>query len=196
MAWGMKTSAPKTTKNATTTVDPRTGQQVGYSPILYDTSTGYSPAGPTQSAYDASLDPAPVGGGGGGSGGVAPYDPTTDPTYQAYIANLDLNQAQQQADTSRRIAQLQGNQTQQLADSARAGQQSQTGISNSYEGRGLYNSGARLNDLSIQQANQGARENSIKTGTANSISDLETTLANAVAQMALRRQSAAQGVFS
>lgn len=139
--------------------------------------------------------PDTTGGGGGGGGSGGGYDPSSDPTYQAYIANLDLTQQQQQADTARKIGDLQAAQTMNLGNIATAGQASQRNINGGYEGRGLYNSGARLNDLSIQSANQASQENQVKQGTATGISDLEAALANAVAQMSLKRQSAGQGVF-
>lgn len=134
----------------------------------------------------------PSYGGGGGGGG---YNYASDPVYQAYIANLDLDLAQRQSDTERRRAQLLGQQDQALYDSAKSGEQSRENISGNYESRGLFNSGGRLRDISRQQADQGTREGRIRQGTATGISDLEYALAQAQAQGQLRRQQASLGIF-
>ncbi len=162
--------------------------------------TSYMPAGTAPAPGEYGGDPTPVDPGGsysGGSsgGGGAAYDPTTDPTYQAYISNLDLQLAQQQQNTERQRAQLLGNQDQQLYDTAQAGDQSRTGISGNYESRGLFNSGGRLRDIAQQQADQGTRESRIRQGTATGISDLENALAQAQAHATLLKQGASQGVF-
>lgn len=190
-------STGKSVRGRTTSYDPRIDQEVGYSPILYNTNTGYAPSGPTEQAY---LEAAADDGsgdytGGGGGGGALPYDYTTDPVYAAYVAQLDLDQAQRQAETARRREYLMADQTRMLDETAREGEQGREGISGAYESRGLFNSGARLRDISRQQANQASREGNIREGVTRGVSDLETTLANYLAQSQLKRQQAQLGVF-
>ncbi len=153
---------------------------------------GYTPIDPT--VTDSETPITSGSGGGGGGGGV--YDPSTDPVYAAYIANLDLNLAQQQQNTERGRAQLLAQQDQGLYDTGQAGDLSRQNISGNYESRGLFNSGGRLRDISQQEAQQGTRESRIRQGTTTGISDLENALAQAQAHTQLLKQNAAQGVFS
>lgn len=133
--------------------------------------------------------------GPGSSEAAAPYNPDTDPVYQAYIASLDLSMAQRQADTTRRKEYLQADQNRLIDETGQAGEISREGISGNYESRGLFNSGGRLRDIARQQANQNSRENNIREGTTRQTSDLEIQLANALAQSQLSRQNARLGVF-
>lgn len=156
---------------------------------------GYTPLTGPDAPLNYAQEPAPVDNGPSAPGGSAAYDPTTDPVYAAYIANLDLSLAQQQGDTERRRAALLGQQDKSLYDTAQAGEMSREGISGGYESRGLFNSGGRLRDISRQQANQGTQESRIRQSTSTGIGDLEYALAQAQAQTQLKKQNASQGIF-
>ncbi len=172
------------------------GISTGPAPTGYPGADPYVPGQYTPSQIPDQTDAAPVDNSGGGSGGGGgTYDPTTDPTYAAYIANLDLQLAQQQSNTERQRQALLGQQDQNLYDSGVAGDQSRQNISGNYESRGLFNSGGRLRDISQQQADQGVREGRIRQGTTTGISDLENALAQAQAHTQLLKQNASLGVF-
>src|SRR5687767_10185075 len=86
--------------------------RVGTTTDQYGTALGYTPIEPAYSQVHelgdyapAAEDPAPEEDSsyrGGYGGGGSPYDYTTDPVYQAYIASLDLDAAQRQVETARR----------------------------------------------------------------------------------------------
>lgn len=160
----------------------------------YGLNKTVAPAGgaAAYSAYLQSQQPTYSGGGGGGGS----YNPLTDPTYAAYIANLDVEQAQRQQDVAQRRAYLQADQDLLLADTAREGDLQRQNIAGNYEDRGLFLSGARQGDQARSQANQLAREGRIRSDTARGIGDLESALAQYLAQQQLRRQQAALGIFS
>lgn len=184
-------ASKKQTKNVSGNTNPIFAPAGGFPGATqqYD-PTAYQQA---QAAPESAPADQPAYGGGGGGGGA--YDPTSDPTYQAYIANLDLQLAQQQSNTERQRAALLGQQDNSLQDSATAGNLSRDNISGNYESRGLFNSGGRLRDISQQQADQGVRESRIRQGTSTGISDLENALAQAQAHAQLLKQSASQGVY-
>lgn len=141
-------------------------------------------------------DPQPVYNGGGGGAPSGGYDYTQDPVYSAYIAQLDLDQAQRQQDTARRREYLMADQTKLLDQTAQSGEQQREGISGGFESRGLFNSGGRLRDISRQQANQATREGSIRESTGRGIAEMEAQLANSLAQAQLKRQNAQMGQYS
>lgn len=175
------------------TADPFSGNvDTGAAPAYNEDP--YSAANPWGSGTDPGVDTG-GGGSGGGSGGGAVYDYTTDPTYAAYVAALDLDQAQRQATTSRQRDYLMSDQTRLLDQTAQQGEQSREGISGGYESRGLFNSGGRLRDISRQQSNQASREGSIRENATRGVAELEAQMANYLAQAQLKRQSAQLGSF-
>lgn len=137
----------------------------------------------------------PSSGGGSSSSGSGAYNFASDPTYQAYVQSLDLQQAQAQAETQQRRSYLEANRDWNLGESQRQGAIQQQDIGNQYEGRGLYLSGANQRDQGRAQANQLSREGRITSDTGQQIGDLETTLAQALAQIQLKKQMATLGVF-
>ena len=167
------------------------------------TATGHATAtrGPVASraqdfAPDLSfLNQASYTGGSSYGAGTPGYSAAADPTYQAYLNSLDLEAAQRQAQTQQRRAFLEADRDTMIADTGRDAELQREGISDSYEDRGLYQSGAHEGDLARSRGNQLSREGRIQTEAGRGISDLESALAQAMAQIQLKRQSASQGIF-
>lgn len=178
--------------------------RVGTTTDQYGTPLAYSPIEPIYSEVNQLGDyapapeepPAPIDTGGGGGGGSAAYDYTTDPVYAAYVAALDLDQTQRQQDTARRRDYLMADQTRLLDQTGQQGEQTRETISGAAESRGLFNSGARLRDLARQRSNQASREGQIREGTTRQSAELESQLAQYLAQQQLQRQRAQLGQFS
>lgn len=131
---------------------------------------------------------------GGGGGGYAPppaYDPNSDPSYLALLAQLGLeeqrirNQATESVTRAKTDAAIAAPRIQEQ------GVETRRGINNNWEGRGLYRSGARLRDLAIQERGQTQRLADLERGTANRISGIGSELASGLAELAQKRTEAA-----
>lgn len=104
----------------------------------------------------------------------------TNPAYMAFVRSADLGleeSARRVATRSNAINQALGNNTAEMGEQNR---QSQRGINNSYEARGVYKSGARQVANDEQNARYATALGKAESEAASQVSDLHTSFADQV----------------
>lgn len=115
----------------------------------------------------------------------------SDPAFLAFIRQSDLGIETVAEQVRRKNAALQSALGLDIARTQNAGQQSREGINNSYEARGVFRSGKRLQDLARQENDQSDVIAQRRASTTEQIAAGHDTLANAVADR--MRQAGEQG---
>jgi hypothetical protein len=116
------------------------------------------------------------GGGGGGYPALPPYDPARDPAFQALLAQLNLNEGQARAAAEAQKAMISRQAANAVPRIQEAGIEQRRGINFNAEDRGMFRSGQRLRDLSLQQRSEQQRLADVYTNLAdrNTNIDLST----------------------
>lgn len=128
---------------------------------------------------------APVDGGGFDGGGFAPAPAPSlgaDPGWIALQAELDQENAMNQAEGVRRQGQIVSQRDRLLSDLVPQGEAQRTTISGGMESRGLYGGGQMEESLARQRANEGRRQTGIQADAYSGLSDL-------AAQQAMQQQA-------
>jgi hypothetical protein len=138
---------------------------------------GYG-AEPTAPTYD---------GAAGTAVATAPYDPYSDPSFMALMAQLDAQETglrtqagQRTQDVSTQLASL-------LPRIAERGIEQRRGVNGGAAARGVYRGGARLRDLAIQQRGEQQQVGDAQGAAAKSIAGIQQELDAAVQALALER---------
>lgn len=131
--------------------------------------------------------------GGGGYYGVpaAPrYDPNTDPAFQALLAQLGHNEdlARQQVETQKAIAGR--NAATQVPRIQEQGIEQRRAINFGAESRGMFRSGERLRNLSLQQRGESQRLADVYSGLSDRMAALDLGLQGKINDIANQRVSA------
>lgn len=101
-----------------------------------------------------------------------PYDPATDPAFQALMAQLGLKGELLKMDTAKRIGEIQREGEIAAPRIKEQGVEQRRAIDYGWEDRGLYRSGARLRDLALQQRGETQRLADLERNTANQVAGL------------------------
>lgn len=141
----------------------------------YDDSGGYS--------YDD-------GGGYASGGGLPPYDPATDPSYQALLAQLGLSETLARTTADQQKAQAGRQFATQIPRIQEAGIEQRRGIGFNAEARGMYRSGQRLRDLSLQQRGENERLTDNYTGLADRGASIDQGLQSKLNDLATQKVQA------
>lgn len=153
-----------------------------------------------QAQQAAAAQPEPVydsgyysdGGGGYVGGYAAPprYDPNTDPAFQALLAQLGHNEdlARQQVETQKAIAGR--NAATQVPRIQEQGIEQRRNINFGAESRGMFRSGERLRNLSLQQRGESQRLADVYSGLADRNAALDLGLQSKINDIANQRVQA------
>lgn len=115
------------------------------------------------------------------------YDAYSDPAYLAFVAALDQQQAAYGADLQSRMGQVDAQLNTLLPRIAEQGVQQRDRISGSAEARGMYRSGARLKNISLQQQGEAQRVSDAQTAAAQQKSAMQSAYEQQLADLARQR---------
>lgn len=130
------------------------------------------------------------GGYGYGGGGYAPPPPkplASSPEWLAYLNALGLEENQFRADIDRQRSFAQSAAAQQIGQLEPQYAQQRRNIAGSQEARGMARSGESLRRFAESRAAQGRDTSNINMGLAQTLSGLETSLANKMMDLGARR---------
>jgi len=132
-------------------------------------------------------DPGPGGYTISGAPAAPAYDAYSDPAYLAFVAALDQQQAAYGADLQSRMGQVDSQLNTLLPRIAEQGVQQRDHISGSAEARGMYRSGARLKNISLQQQGEAQRVSDAQTAAAQQKSAMQSAYEQQLADLARQR---------
>ena len=131
------------------------------------------------------------GGGGGSASTFAEPAPTrelaTSPEWLAYLSQLGLEETQFRGDIEKQRGMASAVADQQLGDIAFTGTGERRNIAGGLESRGMARSGQFVRTLAEQRAREGRQSSNVQLGLANTVSGLESSLANKLMELASRR---------
>lgn len=112
---------------------------------------------------------------------MANSDLAMDPTYQAMRRAMGFDEGTASADAD--LATARNDVMLDLArpEIAFQGEEARRQISGGFEDRGMWGSGARLRELAVQRRNQGAQLGQLEVQGANSLADIQRTMAQQIA---------------
>lgn len=154
--------------------------QIGFGTVPYEQIYPNDPAPTDNTDYgdQGGYDSAPA---------RVPYDPYSDPSFQALIASYGLRADQARAAAAQRIGDLQTEGIIQAPRIQEAGIEQRRGISGNAEGRGLFQSGERLRNLSLQRRGEDQRLADLQRATARGVASTNQSLSQQLADIANQR---------
>lgn len=136
----------------------------------------------------------------------APYDPGYDPApagalsdsadWQSLMAEYEREMELQRANAARQSAYAIAERDRLLKDLAFQGELEREGISGSMESRGLHNSGETLQRTARQRASELSRSTGLQAAAGQRVSDIESQLALAEAELNRKRAEARSSFVS
>lgn len=119
-----------------------------------------------------------------------PYDPGTDPAFQALLAQLGLKETGLRTAAQEQISRAQGEAAVQRPRIAEQGVEQRRGVNLGFEGRGLFRSGERLRQLALQQRGQLQRLGDVDRSLAGRVAGINENLDAQIRDLALQRATA------
>lgn len=136
-------------------------------------------------------------GGGGGDTYITqaapvmpPYDPATDPSYQALLAQYGLSESLNRNTADQQKAQAGRQAATTIPRIQEQGIEQRRNIGLNAESRGMWRSGQRLRDLSLQQRGESQRLSDVNTGLADRMAGIDTGLQAKLNDLATQRVQA------
>lgn len=127
-----------------------------------------------------------------GRSGPAPAPPrqlANSPEWLAYLQALGLEEGQFRADIDRQRSMAKAAADYQAAGIGPEYDKQRRGISSSMEARGLQSSGEKLRRLAESRADEGRAQAGVQLGLGQTLSQLESSLANKMMDLGARRAS-------
>jgi hypothetical protein len=130
------------------------------------------------------------GGGGGGAPAVPAYDPATDPAFQALLAQLNLKETMLRQQSQQKLDELGKQSRIAVPRIQEQGIEQRRGINYGHESRGLYRSGARLRDLSLQQRGETQKIGDVYDRLTSGAASIDRGLQSGILDLANQRAQA------